>query len=205
VAVIRSDTVRSTCSQARNDTNSSELFQRLHAIPKFGPLSDEEREAAHRLYSTLLPRVGFVLEAGAGTTSDRSVEGMCPFIAALDPSGAASAAGLLVNDIVLEFNNERINFSKQFTSVLSSLLVGSMCSIKICRNKKDMVLSFRIGASGYDTKDVSALHDALFEPQPFVARYNSMAALQEDIETFDAWKKNGKIVSASNTKKLQRT
>src|SRR5277367_6445715 len=77
----------------------------------------------------------------AGLKEERGVQ-----VTQVDTDSPASRAGLMVKDILLEFNGERVEGTTQFVRMVSETPVGRKVSLGVYRNGGMQTLTAQIGA-----------------------------------------------------------
>jgi S1-C subfamily serine protease len=65
--------------------------------------------------------------------------------AAVSPGSAAEKAGLKENDIILEFNGDKITSDNSLSKIIQKYNPGDKVSLKILRDKKETILEAVLG------------------------------------------------------------
>ena len=66
-------------------------------------------------------------------------------VASVAPNSPSENAGVKAGDIILEFDNERIQEMKQLPIIVARTEVGKKVKVKIWRNKKEIVKTITLG------------------------------------------------------------
>ena len=67
------------------------------------------------------------------------------FVSGIMPDSAAQAAGLQIDDIILEFNEEKITIENSLAKILQSYNVGDIVTLKVLRAGSFIILSATLG------------------------------------------------------------
>src|SRR5277367_1930478 len=120
----------------------------LTALPVFGqnptPSAPRVRVVAKGPMSYLglnVLEVDSEIAKTAGLKDERGVQ-----ITQVDTDSPASRSGLMVKDILLEFNGERVEGTTQFVRMVSETPVGRKVSLGVYRNGGMQTLTAQIGA-----------------------------------------------------------
>jgi serine protease Do len=120
----------------------------LTALPVFGqnptPSAPRVRVVAKGPMSYLgvnVLEVDSEIAKAAGLKQEHGVQ-----ITLVDPDSPAARSGLMVKDIILEYNNERVEGTTQFVRMVSETPVGRKVSMEVFRNGGIQTLTAQIGA-----------------------------------------------------------
>jgi serine protease Do len=75
------------------------------------------------------------------------------YISRVDAKASASASGIKIKDIVVEFNGQKVHDDNELVNMVSATTPGSTVPIKLYRDKKLMSLNLKIGELNLDEEN----------------------------------------------------
>jgi len=115
----------------------------------------EEEMKARALLDQAVPRLGLAIEESKPGAKAKKQNGVR--VVGVVPNGSAAVAGVMVDDVIENFNNVVITASDVFSAEQRKVKVGDDMRFKISRKGKKIEVIVRMGARGYTLDQISKL------------------------------------------------
>jgi len=112
----------------------------------------EERSQAKAALDNMKPRLGLAIEEKNLRGNGRGIK-----VVAVVPGGSAAVAGIMVNDMVLEFNGVGISDGKSFSTEQRRVKAGDDMTFLIVRGTSEHKIICRMGAQGYTLDQIAKI------------------------------------------------